>query len=449
MESIDFPPLAWGDAFSETVFVAGCWVDNLHRTTDGGDTWEKLTNVESGKNDVALHPTISKTLYIGSRWDGALKSEDNGETFRVVNQGITALYPTQMATVRGHPDVVYAITDRQEGIYEGIRGGEQWQFIDIGEWLDPVVIAVDPFSPTRLYVGDHSETGWRLHVSEDSGLTWTSHVITAPEPFSDYDNIGVNVLRPDPIHPGLLLAGVDHIRFGPFLSVGGIYSSTDYGENWTYVESGEVISNSLIDLAYDALTPTIVYAATGQPGSGVGAGMLRSTDSGQTWEPTGEDVAELDHVLSIAVEPNPPYRVFAATSANSLYVSENRGISWTGAIDWLVAGQILFTGEEPPVLYAAGFDGLYRMAENGAAMWWERAAGMLGHVPIYSLATVTATDRVFLYAGTTGGYVESTVTRVPSAVDNAGALVNAGVYRYTTLRSWEVYLPLVVKAYVP
>jgi len=444
LESIDFPPLTWGDTFSETVFVAGCWVDNLHRTTDGGDTWEQLTDVRSGKNDVALHPTISNTLYIGSRSDGVLKSEDGGITFRVINQGITALYPAQMATVRGHPDVVYAITDRQEGIYKAIRGGEEWQFIDIGEWLDPVVVAVDPFTPTRVYVGDHSDSGWRIHISEDSGLTWTSDVITAPEPYSDCNNIGVNVLRPDPTHPGLLLAGVDHMWFGPSFSVGGIYRSTDYGENWTYIDSGEVISYSILDLAYDALTSTIVYAATGWPGTG----MLRSTDGGQSWQPMGEGVAALDHVWSIAVEPSAPYRVFAAASwPNGIYVSEDHGLSWTQATDWVNSEHILCTAEEPPALYAATGWGLLRSTDG--AQSWQRATGTLGYVPIYSLATVTATGRVFLYAGTTGGYVESGAARALSAADNGGTLVNAGVYRYTTRRTWELYLPLILKGYGP
>ena len=48
VESIAFPRPAWGDAFSETVFVAGCWTDNLFKTMNGGDTWEKLTDVRSG-----------------------------------------------------------------------------------------------------------------------------------------------------------------------------------------------------------------------------------------------------------------------------------------------------------------------------------------------------------------------------------------------------------------
>jgi photosystem II stability/assembly factor-like uncharacterized protein len=447
LESIDFAPLAWGDAFSETVFVAGCWVDNLHRTTDGGDTWEQLTDVHSGKNDVALHPTISNTLYIGSRSDGALRSEDGGDTFRIVNRGITALYPVQMATVPGHPDVVYAITDREGVIYQGTRGGASWQPLDVERVSSGnSFVAVDPFTPTWVYVGNGAggQGAWQIDISEDSGQTWTSHVISAPEPYSDCNAVFPWALRPDPAHPGHLLAGVNHFRHGTPFRAGGIYRSTDYGENWTYIETGEVISHLLTDLAYDELTPTIVYAATGWPGTG----MLRSTDSGQSWQPIGAGIAELDHVSSIAVEPDAPYRVFAAASwPNGIYVSEDHGLSWAQANSQVSSEHILCTAEKPPALYAAtSYFGLLRSTDG--AQSWQRAAGTLGHVPIYSLATVTATDRVILYAGTTGGYVEGGGAQALSLTTNDGTLVNAGVYRYTR-RTWRVYLPLVLRATVP
>jgi photosystem II stability/assembly factor-like uncharacterized protein len=447
-ESIDFPPLAWGDTFSETVFGAGCWVGELKRTTDGGDTWEQLPDARSGKNDIALHPTISNTLYAGSRFDGVLKSEDGGETFRVIDQGLTAVIPRQLATVPGQPDVVYAITDRQGGIYKATQGGARWQFLEVEHVSSGnSVMSVDPFTPTRVYVGNMSGQGaWQIDISEDSGQTWTSHGISATEPYSDCNAVWPQALRPDPAHPGILLAGLNHFRRGtPFFQAGGIYRSTDYGENWTYIDIGQVIS-PVTDLAYDALTPTIVYAATGWRGAGTG--MLRSTDRGQTWQPMGEGISALDHVWSIAVEPRAPYRVFAAASwPNGIYVSEDHGLSWTQVTLWLSSEEILYTDEAPPALYAATGWGLLRSTDGGQS--WQQAAGTLGFVPIYSLATVTATDRVILYAGTTGGYVESGAAQGLSLANNDGTLVNAGVYRYTTQRTWELYLPLVFKAYTP
>jgi hypothetical protein len=82
-------------------------------------------------------------------------------------------------------------------------------------------------------------------------------------------------------------------------------------------------------------------------------------------------------------------------------------------------------------------------------MWWEPAGGLLGQVPIYSLAAVTATDRVILYAGTTGGDVQDSGAQDLALAVSEGTLVNAGVYRYTTQRTREVYLPLVLRAQAP
>ena len=61
---------------------------------------------------------------------------------------------------------------------------------------------------------------------------------------------------------------------------------------------------------------------------------------------------------------------------------------------------------------------------------------------MYSLAEVTATDRVILYAGTAGG--------VAVLTDTGSTLVGAGVYRWTSrLPTARIYLPLVLRGYGP
>jgi photosystem II stability/assembly factor-like uncharacterized protein len=447
LESMDFPPYAWGDAYSQTVFAQGCW-GTPYRSEDNGDSWQELPLSQVAVQDMALHPTISETLYGGTKREGVLKSEDGGQTYHWINEGITALYPLQMATVPGQPDVVYAITEHDGGIYKGTGGGADWEFLEIeGLHGEGSVVAVDPFSPSRVYVGVGARAGfaWALHVSEDSGQTWTTTVISPTAAYSDCNAIGPRALRPDPAIPGHLLAGVDHVRFGdPFFSAGGIYRSTDHGVSWAYIdiEIGKWIS-SVEDIAFDALTPTIVYAATGSPSFDTGSGMLRSADSGQSWQPMGEEWPALDAVWSIAVEPSAPYRLYAITFDNSLYVSEDHGLTWAVVTPWLVSEEILCTDEIPPPLYAATGGGLLRSLDGGQS--WTPTAGVLGQVPAYSLATVRDGQRVILYAGTTGGYVEGGAATALSQVNAEGTLVNAGVYRYTTLRRWWTYLPLVVR----
>ena len=449
LESIDFPPLAWGDAFSQTVFVQACWT-GTYRTMDSGDTWEELLLGAGSVNDIALHPTISNTLYGASESDGVLKSEDGGETYRVTNQGITGLYPLQMATVPGQPDVVYAVLDRQGGIYKGTGGGAAWQFLRLAEsklHSRFSVVCVDPFTPTRVYAAggapSHLGNGWWVHISEDGGETWPTYTfVSAPEPYADWNNVAPGVLRAVPARPGTLLAGVGFTRFGtPLLSAGGLYRSTDYGETWAYIDLGEVISE-VTDIAYDREIGTVVYAATGRAGTVTGSGMLRSTDGGQSWQPIGEGIAALDAVWSIAVEPRAPHRVFAMTFDDGVYLSANHGLTWTQVTPWLYSEQILYTDEEPPVLYAASY-GLHRSTDGGQS--WSLAAGCRLGIIRCSLTTLREGERVILYVGTTGGYVGGSPSGALSQVNAEGNLVNAGVYRYTTLRRWWVYLPLVVR----
>jgi hypothetical protein len=80
---------------------------------------------------------------------------------------------------------------------------------------------------------------------------------------------------------------------------------------------------------------------------------------------------------------------------------------------------------------------------------WSEAAGLLGEIPVYAVAAVEAEDRIVLYAATTGGYVGDGGTASAQAsplTSPANDLANAGVYRYTTRRAREVYLPLVLRS---
>jgi hypothetical protein len=127
-----------------------------------------------------------------------------------------------------------------------------------------------------------------------------------------------------------------------------------------------------------------------------------------------------------------------------LYVSDDGGATWApaGYGGGHNVHDILFAPGDPPVLYDAAYQGLYRSTDG--AQSWQQAAGELGQIPVYALAVVTATDRLILYGGTSGGLITGTVGASMRA-DAESTLINAGVYRYTTLRRWWVYLPLAVR----
>lgn len=438
LDSIAFPSsLGWGDAYSRTVYAASCFAA-AYKTTDAGDTWEDWGPGEvAGWGSIALDPKTPGAIYKASLRDGVYKTDDGGDTWRVINRGLTAMVPHRLAPVPGQPDIVYAVVNGWRGVLQGTQGGESWQFLEcdgaLPYWPS---MWVDPYTPGRLYLAGHEE----IFRSDDGGVTWPiSGTLDPPDICTlNVQTLSPHVLRADPQQPGTLLAGSEVICNDHDVWAGAIYRSTDYGEHWTLIDAGREIS-AVSDLAYDAQAPAIVYAAT------EGTGMLRSTDSGQTWQRVGDDIAALDQVRSLAAEPHAPHHVFAQAEhpSGGLYVSANHGLSWTLATSWLWAEQILCTDEDPSVLYAATTDGLLRSPDGGQS--WSWAAGMLGQVPVYSLATVREGERVILYVGTTGGYVEGGTSGALSQVNAEGTLVNAGVYRYTTLRHRWVYLPLVVR----
>ena len=309
---------------------------------------------------------------------------------------------------------------------------------------------VDPHTPARLY-----RSGWgTVYRSDDGGQMWPiAGELPLPNACSGEGRFLVDVLQADAGQPGTLLAvgriGCPNPLGWP--EIGGIYRSTDGGLTWTdTLTSGQVIRPA-ISLAYDRLTPTIAYAGTCWGGE-YGSGMWKSADGGQSWQPVGLDVPQLrDCIRSIASEPAPPYRLFAGIVSGSagehtLYFSIDHGETWQKAglpVNWGV-DTLLFTPSDPPVLYAAT-DKLLRSTDGGQS--WTQAAGVLGQVPVYSLAAVTATDRVILYAGTTGGYVGGSGARALGQANTDDTPVNAGVYRYTTRRTRSVYLPLVFKVH--
>jgi photosystem II stability/assembly factor-like uncharacterized protein len=428
--SIDFAP-----AVSGTVFVAGM---KDYQTVDGGVTWQTFGPADVSIQDIALHPTDPGIIYIGDTYLGVHRTTDGGTTWEIANHGLTAIVPQQIETVPGQPDTVYTLVSGGQ-VYKGTRGGSAWQRLPISG-TDSLL--VDPVSPTLLYAGLYGY----VYASTDGGDSWPTRVeLVPPAQYATCDQLPVALLS-IPGQPGTVLAGMHHWCGVAKVCPGSIYRSTDYGHHWDQVlPTGTQEISQVQDMAYDPMAPAVVYAATGEAGHG--GGLLRSTDAGLNWEPVGTGV--IDWALEVAVEPG-THRVFVSGGGLPLYVSDDGGATWapTGLGEGSNVYDILFAPGTPPVLYDAAAQGLYRSADGGRS--WQPAVGALGQVTVYSLGVVTATDRVILYAGTTGGYAEGGGSSAGSRSlpDIAsGYLVNAGVYRWTSLTpGGQIYLPLVMRS---
>ncbi len=122
-------------------------------------------------------------------------------------------------------------------------------------------------------------------------------------------------------------------------SVGGVFKSSDGGDNWTAVfdDAGAL---SIGDLAVAPSAPNTVYAGTGEAngsfstGAFFGTGIYKSTDAGGSWTNTG--LENTNHIGRIVVDPQNADRVYAAATGVLYGKNEDRGLYRTldGGLNW-------------------------------------------------------------------------------------------------------------------
>ena len=433
----------------------------LYKSTDYGQTWHKVLGDDEwvGVTDIVIDPRDPDRLYAatwqrhrtvaahmgGGPGSGIHRSTDGGETWEKLNKSLpkSNLGKIGLAISPQNPDVLYAAIelDRRTGaVYRSADRGGSWQ-----KMSEAVSGATGPHYYQELYASPHQFdrlylVDVRMQISEDGGKTFRRMK-------GDHKHVDNHALAFRPDDPDYLLVGTD----------GGVYESFDLAENWRFMANLPV--TQFYKVALDDTEPFYnVYGGTqdnntqGGPSRtdnvhGIrnadwfitlfGDGHQPATEPGnpaivysemqqgfmtridrttgeivyiQPQPDADEDYERFNWDTPILVSPHSPTRLYFASQR--VWRSDDRGDSWTAISGDLTCDQERITlpimgktwsydspwdlvamsnyntitslAESPlqeGLIYAGTDDGLIQITDDGGRNWRRVEVGSLPDVP--------------------------------------------------------------------
>lgn len=280
----------------------GVWTTNNH-----GTTFSPIFD-NYGSYSIAcveLAPSNSNTIWVGTGennnqrsvayGDGVYKSLDGGKSF--TNMGLKN--SEHIGNIIIHPtneNIVWVAaygplwkSGGERGVYKSIDGGKTWErTLFVSDETGISEIAIDPNNPETLYATAHqrrrNEATYigggpesTIYKSVDGGKTWKE--IAAGLPKTDMGRIGLAVSPADANYVYAIVEG----RYGK----GGVYRSTNKGENWNKQSDFSTSGNYYQEIFCDLNNKEKVFA--------MDTYMHHTEDGGKTFKPTGETNKHVDN----------------------------------------------------------------------------------------------------------------------------------------------------------
>jgi hypothetical protein len=242
----------------------------IFRSTDGGQNWHELSGLrghgtgpkwQPGAGGMCLHTIIldkknPNRIYIAISAAGAFRSDDAGNTWKPINQGLVSQF----------------IPDPNA---------------EVGHCVHHV--AMHPSKPDTLFMQKH----WDVMRSDNAGDRW--HEVSGNLPTDFGFVIDVHAHQPETIYVAPIKSDSEHFVPDGKLR---IYRSKSGGNDWEALTKGLPQSDCYVNIlrdamAVDSLDSCGVYFGTS------GGQVYASSNAGDSWMPI---VRDLPAVLSVEVQ---------------------------------------------------------------------------------------------------------------------------------------------------
>ena len=341
----------------DTILVGGR--NGIYKSIDQGQTWQDISSgIGSTRTKLSLD-LINQTMYIqpnsvysdsGNIYAAALGNRD----FEVFWQVPQRVYVYSYLGANG--DWYHFYTQDNSAAILFTKNNNTFQDLPIE--MDPD--EMHPLHTAGGYVVDGKEylfvvaSGSRLYISEDDGSTWEETIYTFP---SSED--GLWGLIPDPAESGNFYNHNTELSY-----------STDGGQTWKKCGSLSFWDNvgTWPPNDHDVISPDprypghVFYASSSE-------GLIASYSSDCT---TMEKIPQSSgltnpFIQTVTRNPGNPDTIYVGT-ANGFYISYNNGETWGEVNDGLLGAQTIYSlavdPNNPGILYAATPYGIFKLEDN-------------------------------------------------------------------------------------
>ena len=443
---LDLDPTRPERLFASVADVFGHRKNGVYRSEDGGDRWQRLpiglAGREIGRISLAIAPSDPDRVYAlvarpatsaatggfapdGAETVGVLRSDDGGDTWRLLDAGnpqaCCGQYFSAIGVDPGDPDVVLVgglnlILSRD--------GGLTWRDVTPPH-VDIHDLAFD--AAGRLLAA----TDGGVYRSDDLGSSWRDRNRRLGT-VQYYPGLALDPSRPEvalggtqdngstlrlPSGEWIAVFGGDggwclihptdpSVLFVQAQGVGNIFRSSDGGRSFSQVAVGIDPGDRTAfqaPLLFDPQNPGRLLTATQR--------VYESVDGGFTWRPLGGDLAPAPWaVRSLAVAPSNSDALYAVTSDGGVHASRDGGATWTRSLTDLagwprIQRQVAVDpGDDRRAFLAEmtfGGRGVLETTDGGAS--WHSIAGDLPDVPVATVAVHRDGEALRLFAGTDAG----------------------------------------------
>ena len=350
--------LNWVKYINPTTLYATGFNGNFMKSTDGGNTW--LINSQSGpidnsattgggtRNNVAAHFFDANTGLVGGTslvGDAIGRTTDGGETFTRITLGSGEQYVFGFYFLNSTTG--YACGNLNTGLYKTTNAGLNWTFLPIPLISTNTYFCVYAFNENKIIVPG---TGRKYLLTTDGGNNWTTILFPGTQfnTITDIDFKDANTgyvcgsgyyfayttdagntwtQTATPAGAGgqraLSISGNNVFIAGDNDSL--IFKSSDNGVSWTPIDMNDgdpYQPDPAIMYGMDISGNNI--AVVGQYGV-----VNASTDGGSTWHNKNYCVSKTALTFSAIYAQSPKGNILAAGTAGTILHSSNGGANWT------------------------------------------------------------------------------------------------------------------------